>query len=114
MEEVDVRAEVVGGEATAWRWRADADAVPGGRRDSDVGAEEGRVGFAVALEAGEISPAAVETLLVKEEMAQPVHEAASLDWGVLIRGVGVADVSVVGGGKTESGIVDANLRTRCM
>lgn len=31
-----------------------------------------------------------------------------------MRGVGVADVSVVGGGKTVSGIVEANFRTRCI
>ncbi len=75
---MDVRVEVMDGEATAWRWRTDADDVPGGRRGSDVGAEEARVGFVPPLEAGDISPAAVDTLLVKDEMAQPVHEAASL------------------------------------
>ncbi len=33
---------------------------------------------------------------------------------MLIRGVVVDDISVVGGGKTESGIEEANLRIRCM
>lgn len=79
LEDVDVRADVAGGEATACRWRADADAVPGGRRGSVTGAEAGRDGFVAPFEAGdEISPAAAETLLVNEEIAQPVHEAASL------------------------------------
>lgn len=114
---MEVRAEVAGGDATACLWRADADAVPGARLGSDVGAEAGREGLATPFAfAGddEISPAADETLLVNEEIAQPAHEAASLGCGVLIRGVGVADVSVVGGGRTESGMVAANFRMRCI
>jgi hypothetical protein len=60
-----------------------------------------------------ISPAAVEILLVKEEIAQPVQEAASLGCGVLIRGAAVVEGSaVLGGGKTLSAIVDVNLRIR--
>lgn len=115
LEDVDVRAEVAGGEATACRWRADADAVPGSLLGSDVGAEAVCGVFVAPFETDDvISPAAAETLLVNDEMAQPVHEAASLGCGVLMRGVGVADVSVAGGGRTVSGIVAANFRTRCI
>ena len=111
-----MRVESAGGVATAWRCNTDAEAVPGaGLRTSLVkGAEFGRdVGAAVPFELGWISPAAAETLLVNEEMAQPVQEAASLGCGVLIRGVLEFDVSAaLGGGSTVSGIVEANLRTR--
>jgi hypothetical protein len=99
--------------ATACRCKAEAEAVPGVRRGSVVdGAEEGRGG---PLESDVISPAAAETLLVKEEMAQPAHDAASLalGWGVLMRGAAPADASVVlGGGRAVSAIEDANLRIR--
>lgn len=108
-----MRAEVAGGEMTAWRCRADAEAVPGGLRDSVVkGAEEGRAGLGVPLGLVVISPTAAETLLVKEEMAQPVQEAASLGCGVLIRGAAVTASTAFGGGKTVSAIVEANLRIR--
>ena len=108
-----MRADVAGGEMTAWRCRAEAEAVPGGLRDSVVrGAEEGRAGLDAAFRSAVISPTAVETLLVKEEMAQPVQEAASLGCGVPIRGVAVEDSTAFGGGKTVSAIVEANLRIR--
>lgn len=104
-----MRVEVAGGEATACRCSVEADAVMGaGRRISLVaGTELGRAaGVAVPLDW--ISPAADETLFVNDEIAQPVHDAASLGWGVLIRG---ADEStVLGGGRTESGIVEENFR----
>ena len=76
-----MRVESAGGVATAWRCNEDAEAVPGdGFRTSLVrGAEFGRdVGAAALFELGWISPTTVETLLVNEEMAQPVQEAASL------------------------------------
>ncbi len=78
---MDVRVEAVGGEVTAWRWRAEADVVVGRRRGSAMrGAEEERGALAeVPLGAAVvISPWAAESLLVKEEMAHPAHEAASL------------------------------------
>ena len=108
---MDVRAEVAGGEITAWRCRADAEAVLGALRDSVVrGADEGRAGLGVPFGLVDISPTAAETLLVKEEMAQPVQEAASLGCGVLIRGAAVEASAALGGGKTVSAIVEANLR----
>ncbi len=111
---MDVRAEVAGGEMTAWRWRTDAEAVPGSFRGSAVrGTDEGRAGPVTPLALVVISPEAVEILLVKEEMAQPVQEAASLGCGVLILGAAVVDTSIVlGGGRTVSDILDANLRIR--
>lgn len=57
-----------------------------------------------------------ETLFVNEEMAQPVHEAASLELGcgVLIRGADAFDASTaVGGGNTVSGIAEACFRIFC-
>lgn len=96
---------------TAWRCRADAEAVPGSLRGSVVkGAEEGRVGLVGPLGLVVISPTAEETLLVKDEMAQPAHEAASVGCGVLIRGAAVEASAAFGGGKTVSAIVEANLR----
>lgn len=69
-----------------------------------VEVERGFVGTGVDVDW--ISPTAVDTLLVKEEMAQPVHEAASLGWGVLIRGAPALVESVAaGGGNTVSAIV---------
>jgi len=111
-----VRAEVAGGEITAWRWSAEAEAVPGAFRGSAVrGADADRAGAGAGapLALAVISPAVVEILLVKEEIAQPVQEAASLDCGVLIRGAPVVEASeVFGGGKIVSAIVEANLRIR--
>ena len=111
-----MRVDSAGGVATASRCKADAEAVPGaGLRTSLVkGVGLGRVvGAAAPFAFGWISPTAAETLFVKDEMAHPVQEAASLGCGVLIRGVFELDVSAaVGGGNTESGIVEANFRTR--
>ena len=60
-----------------------------------------------------MSPTAADTLLVKEEMAHPVQDAASIGCGVLIRGVFVVDNSAaLGGGNTVSGMDEANLRIR--
>lgn len=76
-----MRVEVAGGEVTACRWRVDADAVTGfGRRVSfGVGMEFDRgFGGAVPLEDVWISPVAEATLLVNDDIAQPVQEAASL------------------------------------
>ena len=59
-----------------------------------------------------MSPLAVASLLVKEEIAQPVHPALSF-CGVPIRGTApFADV-VVGGGKAVSGREFPYLRIRC-
>jgi len=112
-----VRAEAAGGEETACRCSADAEAeaVPAaGRRTSfAVGAEFGRAaGTDVPFEAGCISPAAVETLLVNEEIAQPAQEATSFACGVLIRGVFAVASAVAGGGNAVSAIEDENFRTR--
>ena len=76
-----MRVERAGGVATACLCSADAEAVPdAGLLISLVeGAEFEREARAVdPLELGWISPTAAETLLVNEEMAQPVQEAASL------------------------------------
>lgn len=112
---MDVRVEGAGGTATACLCNADAEAVPEtGRRVSLAkGAEfRGDARDGAPFEPGWISPAAAETLFVKEEMAQPAHDAVSLGWGVLICSVVEFDVSAaLGGGNTVSGIVDANLRT---
>ena len=111
-----MRAEFAGGEITACRCSVDAEAVPWfGRRPSLVnGTELGRAdGFDVPFAVGWISPTAAETLLVKEEIAQPVQDAASLGCGVLIRGAVALDASILGGGNTVSAIEEANLRTRC-
>lgn len=108
--------EVREGEATAWRWRVDAEAVAVmvvGRRISLLaGCELGRI-LGVVVPLDWISPAVEETLLVKEEMAQPAQEAASLGWGVLMRGaVAFEESTAVGGGRTVSAIVEACLRIR--
>ena len=92
-----MRAEVMGGEATACRCNAEAeDVFGGGRRTSFVaGAEVGRVvGAEDPFVAACISPAAEEILLVKEDIAQPAHPLPSLGCGVLMRGV-VVVTSVV-------------------
>ena len=110
-----MRLDAGGGEVMACLCRADADAVvPGVLRGSvGGGREEGRGGWEEPLALDWISPAAVESVLVNEEIAQPVQEAASLGWGVLIRGAEPADASaMVGAGMTVSGIVEANLRIR--
>ena len=65
------------------------------------------------VEEGWMSPLAVVGLLVKDEIAQPVHELSAE--GVAIRGV--ADGLCTrdeeeGGGKTESGMEAPCLRTR--
>lgn len=85
---MDVRVETAGGVAIACRWRTDADAVLGARRRTSLvcGAEGGRGAVPLEMEFDWISPAAEETLFVNEEIAQPVQEAASLGWGVLMRG----------------------------
>lgn len=112
-----MRAEFAAGETTICRCNADAEAVPGfGRRGSLVNRRElGRAdGFGVPFAVGWMSPVAAETLLVKEEMAQPVQEAASLGCGVLMRGAPALDVSTaLGGGNAESAIEKANFRMRC-
>ncbi len=76
-----MRVERAVGVATACRCNADAEAVPGtGLRTSLVkGAElERDVGAGDTFELFWISPVAAETLLVNEEIAQPVQDAASL------------------------------------
>lgn len=96
---MEVRAEAVGGDATAWRCSADADAVGrAGRRGSLAIVAVFGLGGASLFDVACISPTAEETLLVKEEIAQPVHEAASLGCGVPIRGVAEVEASEVVGG----------------
>lgn len=99
--EVDGRGE------TACRWSVDAEDVAGARRLAPgVGEVTLAVGVVVPLLVeGSISPAAVDSLLVKDEIAQPVHDEASLAWGVLMRGPAP---SVAGcGGSTVSGMLAA-------
>ena len=107
---MEVRVEVGGGDVMAWRWRADAEAEA---RTGTLTALVSSVGGGRARvladeEDGSMSPAAVEILLVNEEMAQPVQDAASLGWGVPMRGVVevelVRPASGAGGGRTLSGI----------
>ena len=69
-----------------------------------------------AVAPGWISPLAVETLFVNEDMAQPVQVEASPAAGVPMRGVVVWEVDVlllvVVGVEVVSGRVWANLRIR--
>lgn len=104
----------------AWRWRADAEAEArtGALTGLVSSVEGGRarvLAEAATEEEGSMSPAAVDILFVNEEMAQPVHDAASLGWGVPMRGVVelefVRPASGAGGGRTVSGIWLAALRT---
>lgn len=113
MEEVEVRVEAGGGDVMAWRWSADAEAEARTGTFNVLVSNDG-VGRArvladgVAEDEGSMSPAAVEILLVNEEMAQPVQDAASLGWGVAIRGVVEFELerpaSKAGGGRTLSAI----------
>ena len=64
------------GDVTAWRWRLDADAVDDDLISFKLGVGRGVAGVSLAVC---ISPAAEESLLVKDEMAQPVHPDDSLD-----------------------------------
>lgn len=107
---MEVRVEVGGGDVMAWRWRADAEAEArtGALTGLISNVEGGRARELAGEAEGSMSPAAVEILLVNEEMAQPVHDAASLGWGVPMRGVVelelVRPASGAGGGRTLSGI----------
>lgn len=104
---MDVRVESGGGgEVMVWRCRADAEAVARmGRVAGFSRAEEGADG-----EDGSMSPAAVESLLVKLEIAQPAQEAASLACGVLMRGVVETERLGASGGSAVSAISAAALR----
>ena len=74
--------------------------------------EEGRSELAVvaALLLGWISPLAVASLLVKDDIAQPAHPEPDPGCGVLIRGA--FEPAASGGGKTLSGSVCPYLRMR--
>ena len=103
----------------AWRARVLAEEDEGrvDSRDGVAGEEEERVSVGalgaerpLGLEA--ISPLAAAILLVKEEMAQPAQEEASLE-GVPILGVAPFVVAAVPvGWRAVSGRVDPYLRTR--
>lgn len=74
-----MRVEAGGGDVMACRWRADAEAeARTGTLTALVSSVGGGRARVLADEEGSMSPAAVEILLVNEEMAQPVHDAASL------------------------------------
>lgn len=102
-----MRVDVGGGDVIAWRWSADAEAdARTGTLTALVSSVGGGSARVLADEEGSMSPAAVEILLVNEEMAQPVQDAASLGWGVPMRGVVELEraASGAGGGRTVSGI----------
>lgn len=102
------------GDLTACRCRVEADdvAVAGRDRTGDVTFAWSCVDADAPLLAdGSISPAAVCSLLVKDEIAQPAQDAVSLGLGVLMRGL--ASPVVGSGGNTESGMSAADLRTLC-
>jgi hypothetical protein len=63
---------------------------------------------------GSISPAAADSLLVKDEIAQPAHEADEdpFGWGVLILGPELS--TALGGGRTESGMLADAFRIFCI
>ena len=102
-----MRVERGGGEVMVWRWRADAEAV------ERIGRVAGfsTAGDGAAVEDGSMSPAAVESLLVKLEIAQPAQEAASLGCGAPMRGVVESERLGASGGSAVSAISPAALRT---
>ena len=59
-----------------------------------------------------ISPLAVASLFVKDEIAQPAQEVSF--WGVPIRGTAPLRAPVLGGGNIVSGSVLAYFRIRCV
>lgn len=105
--------EAGGGDLTACRCSEEADEVGFLVPGPGPGDGAGR-GVAVpdAVPLVCISPAAEDILFVKEEMAQPVHEEPSLGCGVLMRGA--LPVSVLGGGRTVSAMLEAAFRIFCM
>lgn len=96
----------------------DADAVEGGAglAASAVGGTEedralaGAAGLPLGFDC--ISPLAVASLFVKDEIAQPAQEVSF--WGVPIRGIAPLTAPELGGGNTVSGSVLAYFRTRCV
>ncbi len=106
-----------GGDMSAWRARVEADDIGAPGRlavDAEVTGRDDPFAAAAADEDEDdwISPAAAESLLVKEEMAQPAHDAAcSLGWGVLMR---VTASPVFCGGRALSVMSVAALRILCM
>ena len=86
-----------------------------GSKEGVVGVETGRVrdGLVTVSPSGlaAISPLAAAILFVKEEIAQPAQEAASLD-GVPILGVAPLAETAPAGGRAVSGRVEPYLRTR--
>lgn len=82
--------------------------------DGVGGTDEGRVwvgtGGGMPFALGWISPLAVASLFVKEEMAQPDHEVSF--WGVPMRGTAPLVVVALGGGRMVSGNVVPYLRMR--
>lgn len=82
---------------------------------STIGVELGLAsGTVIPFAAGCISPTAVDTLLVNDEMAHPVQDAASLGCVVFILAEEeVVESAALGGGRTVSGNVNPYFRTRC-
>ena len=76
------------------------------------GVDDGRSELAVvaALLLGWISPLAVASLFVKDDIAQPAHPDPDPGCGVLMRGA--LEPAASGGGKTLSGRVCPYLRMR--
>lgn len=79
LEEREVRVDI-DGEVTAWRWRADTEGFEGRGTGAGGfgGALLGRSSAEPLLFDDVMSPVAADILFVNEEIAQPVHEAASV------------------------------------
>ena len=96
----------------------DAEAVDGsaGLAASNVGGTEEDLELAGAarlpLGFDCISPLAVASLFVKDEIAQPAQDVSF--WGVPIRGTAPLTAPALCGGNTVSGSVLAYFRTRCV
>lgn len=108
-------AEAGGDDLKAWRWGVEEEAEEGESAREVVmgrlgGGMEGPLAAGVGEEEDWMSPATAESLLVKEEMAQPAQEAAddSVGCGVLIRGPPPAAVD--SGGRAVSGMLAAAFR----
>ena len=99
---------------TAWRCRVDTDAEKGEREDSITGGLDDDLslfdswGFAT-LDC--MSPLAVASLFVKDEIAQPAHPVVSF-CGVPMRGIAPFATTTAGGGKIVSGSEFPYLRIR--
>lgn len=93
-----------GGDLTACRWSGEAEEldVVGAAVDGREGGADEEAGTEDAPLEEVISPAAAESLFVKDEMAQPAQPAAASAWGVPILGFPEIALS---GGRAVSGML---------